>query len=200
MSQPGAWTLPWPPFGGSREEGETSFRGPDVGHAGAGPRNGRAGTLLLIAVGLERGTLKSSEFRQSCHLGPCLWPPREVTPRVVSDLCFLSAVNPCCYYPCQHQGVCVRFGLDRYRCDCTRTGYSGPNCTIRELGLQPPTPSVRGSSCSPGLLLRDSPLPALVSGHGPILFLAWLLISDTLSALGPHSLVPGSEVRLHCPA
>uniref|UniRef100_A0A2K5XQV9 Prostaglandin G/H synthase 1 n=1 Tax=Mandrillus leucophaeus TaxID=9568 RepID=A0A2K5XQV9_MANLE len=39
-------------------------------------------------------------------------------------------VNPCCYYPCQHQGICVRFGLDRYQCDCTRTGYSGPNCTI----------------------------------------------------------------------
>ncbi|XP_030873752.1 prostaglandin G/H synthase 1 isoform X2 [Leptonychotes weddellii] len=42
-------------------------------------------------------------------------------------------VNPCCYYPCQHQGICVRFGLDRYQCDCTRTGYSGPNCTIPEL-------------------------------------------------------------------
>uniref|UniRef100_A0A8C9JIZ7 Prostaglandin G/H synthase 1 n=1 Tax=Panthera tigris altaica TaxID=74533 RepID=A0A8C9JIZ7_PANTA len=42
-------------------------------------------------------------------------------------------MNPCCYYPCQHQGICVRFGLDRYQCDCTRTGYSGPNCTIPEL-------------------------------------------------------------------
>ncbi|XP_011844850.1 PREDICTED: prostaglandin G/H synthase 1 isoform X4 [Mandrillus leucophaeus] len=41
-----------------------------------------------------------------------------------------TPVNPCCYYPCQHQGICVRFGLDRYQCDCTRTGYSGPNCTI----------------------------------------------------------------------
>ncbi|XP_065783247.1 prostaglandin G/H synthase 1 isoform X2 [Muntiacus reevesi] len=44
-----------------------------------------------------------------------------------------APVNPCCYYPCQHQGVCVRFGLDRYQCDCTRTGYSGPNCTIPEI-------------------------------------------------------------------
>uniref|UniRef100_A0A667HZ52 Prostaglandin G/H synthase 1 n=1 Tax=Lynx canadensis TaxID=61383 RepID=A0A667HZ52_LYNCA len=44
-----------------------------------------------------------------------------------------APVNPCCYYPCQHQGICVRFGLDRYQCDCTRTGYSGPNCTIPEL-------------------------------------------------------------------
>ncbi|XP_066509315.1 prostaglandin G/H synthase 1-like [Hoplias malabaricus] len=41
-------------------------------------------------------------------------------------------VNPCCYYPCQHWGVCVRFGLDRYECDCTRTGYYGENCTIPE--------------------------------------------------------------------
>uniref|UniRef100_A0A452DMQ7 Prostaglandin G/H synthase 1 n=1 Tax=Capra hircus TaxID=9925 RepID=A0A452DMQ7_CAPHI len=44
-----------------------------------------------------------------------------------------AVVNPCCYYPCQHQGICVRFGLDRYQCDCTRTGYSGPNCTIPEI-------------------------------------------------------------------
>nr|KAF6434259.1 prostaglandin-endoperoxide synthase 1 [Molossus molossus] len=44
-----------------------------------------------------------------------------------------APVNPCCYYPCQHQGVCVRFGLDRYQCDCSRTGYSGPNCTTPEL-------------------------------------------------------------------
>uniref|UniRef100_A0A673TL84 Prostaglandin G/H synthase 1 n=1 Tax=Suricata suricatta TaxID=37032 RepID=A0A673TL84_SURSU len=44
-----------------------------------------------------------------------------------------APVNPCCYYPCQHQGICVRFGIDRYQCDCTRTGYSGPNCTIPEL-------------------------------------------------------------------
>uniref|UniRef100_A0A8C4N284 Prostaglandin G/H synthase 1 n=1 Tax=Equus asinus TaxID=9793 RepID=A0A8C4N284_EQUAS len=44
-----------------------------------------------------------------------------------------ALVNPCCYYPCQHKGICVRFGLDRYQCDCTRTGYSGPNCTIPEL-------------------------------------------------------------------
>uniref|UniRef100_A0A2K6N7Y4 Prostaglandin G/H synthase 1 n=1 Tax=Rhinopithecus roxellana TaxID=61622 RepID=A0A2K6N7Y4_RHIRO len=49
---------------------------------------------------------------------------------MVSDLHFSPTVNPCCYYPCQHQGICVRFGLDRYQCDCTRTGYSGPNCTI----------------------------------------------------------------------
>ncbi|XP_074067742.1 prostaglandin G/H synthase 1 isoform X1 [Macrotis lagotis] len=44
-----------------------------------------------------------------------------------------ATVNPCCYFPCQHKGVCVRFGLDRYQCDCTQTGYYGPNCTIPEL-------------------------------------------------------------------
>lgn len=41
-------------------------------------------------------------------------------------------MNPCCYYPCQNSGVCVRFGLDRYQCDCTRTGFYGDNCTVRK--------------------------------------------------------------------
>ncbi|NWU93646.1 PGH1 synthase, partial [Upupa epops] len=44
----------------------------------------------------------------------------------------LSTVNPCCYFPCQHQGVCVRVGLEGYECDCTRTGYFGANCTSPE--------------------------------------------------------------------
>uniref|UniRef100_A0A4W4DR89 Prostaglandin G/H synthase 1 n=1 Tax=Electrophorus electricus TaxID=8005 RepID=A0A4W4DR89_ELEEL len=47
-------------------------------------------------------------------------------------LCILFPVNPCCYYPCQHWGICVRYGLGRYECDCTRTGYYGENCTIPE--------------------------------------------------------------------
>lgn len=53
------------------------------------------------------------------------------------DMCtFLSfAVNPCCYYPCQNWGVCVRFGIDRNECDCTRTGFYGQNCTIRKLSV-----------------------------------------------------------------
>lgn len=60
-----------------------------------------------------------------------LLPP---TPSVLlADPGVPSPVNPCCYYPCQNQGVCVRFGLDNYQCDCTRTGYSGPNCTIPEI-------------------------------------------------------------------
>ncbi|XP_041911403.1 prostaglandin G/H synthase 1 isoform X2 [Arvicola amphibius] len=58
-----------------------------------------------------------------------LLPP----PVLLADPGVLSPVNPCCYYPCQNQGVCVRFGLDHYQCDCTQTGYSGPNCTIPEL-------------------------------------------------------------------
>ncbi|NXD62117.1 PGH1 synthase, partial [Eolophus roseicapillus] len=45
----------------------------------------------------------------------------------------LPAVNPCCYFPCQHQGVCMRVGLAGYECDCTRTGYYGDNCTSPEL-------------------------------------------------------------------
>uniref|UniRef100_A0A8C8K5V3 Prostaglandin G/H synthase 1 n=1 Tax=Oncorhynchus tshawytscha TaxID=74940 RepID=A0A8C8K5V3_ONCTS len=49
------------------------------------------------------------------------------------EVCVFSfAVNPCCYYPCQNWGVCLRFGTDRYECDCTRTGFYGQNCTIPE--------------------------------------------------------------------
>ncbi|NXL30481.1 PGH1 synthase, partial [Glaucidium brasilianum] len=48
----------------------------------------------------------------------------------------LPAVNPCCYFPCQHQGVCVRVGLGGYECDCTRTGYFGANCTSPELWMR----------------------------------------------------------------
>ncbi|NWU61951.1 PGH1 synthase, partial [Pterocles burchelli] len=45
----------------------------------------------------------------------------------------VPTVNPCCSYPCQHQGVCVRVGAGGYECDCTRTGYFGDNCTSPEL-------------------------------------------------------------------
>ncbi|KAM3868436.1 prostaglandin G/H synthase 1 [Diretmus argenteus] len=41
-------------------------------------------------------------------------------------------VNPCCYYPCQNSGVCVRYGTDRYECDCAQTGFYGENCSIPE--------------------------------------------------------------------
>ncbi|CAK6959736.1 prostaglandin G/H synthase 1 [Scomber scombrus] len=47
-------------------------------------------------------------------------------------------VNPCCYYPCQNSGVCVRFGTNRYECDCSRTGFYGENCTIRKPVLPDP--------------------------------------------------------------
>uniref|UniRef100_A0A8D3E2H2 Prostaglandin G/H synthase 1 n=1 Tax=Scophthalmus maximus TaxID=52904 RepID=A0A8D3E2H2_SCOMX len=56
-------------------------------------------------------------------------------------------VNPCCYYPCQQSGVCVRFGTDGYKCDCTRTGFYGENCTVPEFWTRvrlmlKPSPSV----------------------------------------------------------
>ncbi|XP_053181254.1 prostaglandin G/H synthase 1 [Scomber japonicus] len=58
-----------------------------------------------------------------------------------------SVANPCCYYPCQHSGVCVRFGTNRYECDCSRTGFYGENCTIPEFWTRirrmlKPSPSV----------------------------------------------------------
>ncbi|KAM9796760.1 prostaglandin G/H synthase 2 [Syngnathus typhle] len=40
--------------------------------------------------------------------------------------------NLCCSEPCQNRGVCTALGSDAYECDCTRTGYYGPNCTTPE--------------------------------------------------------------------
>uniref|UniRef100_A0A8C5NDR5 Prostaglandin G/H synthase 1 n=1 Tax=Gouania willdenowi TaxID=441366 RepID=A0A8C5NDR5_GOUWI len=51
---------------------------------------------------------------------------------VYSHILKINTVNPCCYYPCQNSGVCVRFGTDGYQCDCTRTGFYGQNCTVPE--------------------------------------------------------------------
>ncbi|POI34967.1 hypothetical protein CIB84_001279, partial [Bambusicola thoracicus] len=67
--------------------------------------------------------------------------PNTVAPQVDGDLSSLSPVNPCCYYPCQHQGVCVRVGLEGYECDCTRTGYFGANCTSLRANLIPSPPT-----------------------------------------------------------
>ncbi|CAN9512918.1 unnamed protein product [Ophioblennius macclurei] len=47
-----------------------------------------------------------------------------------------NIVNPCCYYPCQNTGVCVRFGKKDFQCDCTRTGFYGDNCTVPEFGTR----------------------------------------------------------------
>uniref|UniRef100_A0A8D2MW09 Prostaglandin G/H synthase 1 n=1 Tax=Zonotrichia albicollis TaxID=44394 RepID=A0A8D2MW09_ZONAL len=57
-----------------------------------------------------------------------------MAPSAAGEFAFvlLVSVNPCCYFPCQNQGVCVRVGLGGYECDCTRTGYYGPNCTSPE--------------------------------------------------------------------
>lgn len=128
------------------------------------------------------GALVPRDSGRSCNLSPRLWPlipPSGARwglgghPSMVSDLHFSPTVNPCCYYPCQHQGICVRFGLDRYQCDCTRTGYSGPNCTIRELGLQPSLLP----SCTlllPGPLLLDPNFLPSSLAMALFSFLAWL--------------------------
>ncbi|KAM9393894.1 prostaglandin G/H synthase 1 isoform 2-T2 [Pholidichthys leucotaenia] len=52
-----------------------------------------------------------------------------------------GVVNPCCSYPCQNSGVCVRFGTDLYTCDCTRTGFYGENCTLLRSELIPSPPT-----------------------------------------------------------
>ncbi|KAF2356542.1 hypothetical protein FHG87_012701 [Trinorchestia longiramus] len=37
--------------------------------------------------------------------------------------------DPCCEFPCQHQGVCLSLSDKSYVCDCTNTGHYGINCT-----------------------------------------------------------------------
>ncbi|XP_078082700.1 prostaglandin G/H synthase 1-like isoform X2 [Mustelus asterias] len=54
---------------------------------------------------------------------------------LLAPFCFLkvadtTAINPCCYYPCQNKGICVNVGKEDYECDCTRTGYYGVNCSV----------------------------------------------------------------------
>ncbi|XP_061289424.1 prostaglandin G/H synthase 1 isoform X2 [Bos javanicus] len=109
-----------------------------MGREGAGPR-GRSSRAV-------RDALRGPESVSSTQRPPCTMSRQGISLRFPLLLLLLSPspvlpadpgapapVNPCCYYPCQHQGICVRFGLDRYQCDCTRTGYSGPNCTIPEI-------------------------------------------------------------------
>ncbi|XP_004424973.1 PREDICTED: prostaglandin G/H synthase 2 [Ceratotherium simum simum] len=43
-----------------------------------------------------------------------------------------QAANPCCSNPCQNRGVCMSVGFDQYKCDCTRTGFYGENCSTPE--------------------------------------------------------------------
>lgn len=47
-------------------------------------------------------------------------------------LALSHAANPCCSNPCQNRGVCMTVGFERYKCDCTRTGFYGENCTTPE--------------------------------------------------------------------
>lgn len=51
---------------------------------------------------------------------------------IVLNVAFNNAGNPCCSEPCQNRGVCTPMGKGGYECDCTRTGYTGPNCTTRK--------------------------------------------------------------------
>ncbi|XP_053419382.1 prostaglandin G/H synthase 1 isoform X3 [Nycticebus coucang] len=106
----------------SRESDPAVPARPGIFWPPGGALNARLSPASLSSAG------RSLSLRFSLFL--LLLPPPPVLP---SDPRAPTPVNPCCYYPCQHQGICVRFGLDSYQCDCTRTGYSGPNCTIPEL-------------------------------------------------------------------
>ncbi|XP_023648049.1 prostaglandin G/H synthase 1 [Paramormyrops kingsleyae] len=73
-------------------------------------------------------TMNLTHLRLICALVLLLWPCHGDQGNTAKA----STTNPCCHYPCQHWGVCVRVGLAGYQCDCTRTGYYGENCTIPE--------------------------------------------------------------------
>ncbi|XP_031440816.1 prostaglandin G/H synthase 1 [Clupea harengus] len=74
--------------------------------------------------------MKVSSFLQTCTL--ILVSHGQTIPDEKVKTVSSRSVNPCCFYPCQHIGICVRSGMDGYECDCTRTGYYGENCTIPE--------------------------------------------------------------------
>lgn len=62
-------------------------------------------------------------------------PPAAMLARALllcAALALGQAANPCCSNPCQNRGECLSVGFDRYKCDCTRTGYYGENCTTPE--------------------------------------------------------------------
>ncbi|KAK3858113.1 hypothetical protein Pcinc_035671 [Petrolisthes cinctipes] len=42
----------------------------------------------------------------------------------------LPDYDPCCAYPCQHQGICFTLPANNYTCDCTGTEHYGRNCEI----------------------------------------------------------------------
>lgn len=97
--------------------------------------------LGLIPQRISLNALSSASSESYCQMSVNLYEMCEMLDGSKNNLwkytalfnCkfLFSLVNPCCYYPCQNRGVCVRYGLDRYECDCTRTGYYGENCTIR---------------------------------------------------------------------
>lgn len=160
---------------------------------------------MLLVVGSLRGSSAPreglpTELPPSPILGPLTLPQGldgSEEPSMVFDVCFSPAVNPCCYYPCQNQGVCVRYGLDSYQCDCTRTGYSGPNCTTREPGPHP-TPPLLSFPVSLDPPRRPHFLPSSLS-VATFSFLAWpyllaWLLHELLLLAHPHSLVLGSVV------
>lgn len=66
-------------------------------------------------------------------LNPVSWMPQHISRHhfLQLSLSISFSANPCCSNPCQNRGVCMTTGFDRYECDCTRTGYSGENCTKR---------------------------------------------------------------------
>lgn len=100
---------------------------------GPSERQGRWHSPRQMFLMDQDNTQYSTEFLQMLHK----WNKPAIVNAHISCIShefilLFPTVNPCCYLPCQHRGVCVRYAEDKYECDCTRTGYYGENCTVRE--------------------------------------------------------------------
>lgn len=72
----------------------------------------------------------------------------------VSSFCTRETHRRCSSEPCAHGGRC-REGWNRHVCDCTGTGYLGPNC---EMGEESRAYSSREKGLNIGLLLTNESL------------------------------------------
>ncbi|KAK7896477.1 hypothetical protein WMY93_021802 [Mugilogobius chulae] len=92
-----------------------------------------------------------------------------------------DSVNPCCYLPCQNQGVCVRYAEDKYECDCVRTGFHGENCTVPEfwtrvrlfLRPSPEHTSLRDFLMRIVLRVRSNFIPSPPTYNSKYSYLSW---------------------------
>ena len=68
--------------------------------------------------------------------------------------CF-SEIKVCQPNPCHHDGLCSVVSEDRYRCDCTHTGYKGTKCQVGYFNISD-YPTVIANVMSSPIAIRSS--------------------------------------------